>query len=69
MKVRKGQKVRYNPNFLDATDARTNLQKGDIVKVTHCNGCPPPNTMGHCHVETLDGKFIGLVSTGSLEKV
>jgi hypothetical protein len=31
-------------------------------------GCPKPNTMGHCFVETLDGKFIGLVSTASLTK-
>ena len=30
-------------------------------------GCPPPNIMGHCFVETLQGEFIGLVQTTSLE--
>lgn len=69
MKVRKGQKVRFNPALLDLIDPKTNLKKGDVVRVTHCRGCPPPNTMGHAHVETLDGKFIGLVQTASLEKV
>ena len=68
MRVRKGQKVKYNPNMLDLIDPKTNLKKGDVVRVTHCHGCPPPNTMNHCHVETLDGKFIGLVSCNSLEK-
>lgn len=69
MKVRKGQRVRYNPALLDMIDARTNLKKGDIVRVCHPHGCPPPNTMGHAHVESLEGKFIGLVQTASLEKV
>lgn len=68
MKVRKGQKVKYDPAMLDLIDPKTNLKKGDVVKVCHPHGCPAPNTMGHCHVETLDGKFIGLVQTASLEK-
>jgi hypothetical protein len=68
MKVRKGQKVKYDPAMLDLIDPKTNLKKGDVVKVCHPHGCPRPNTMGHCHVETLDGKFIGLVQTASLEK-
>lgn len=67
MKVRKGQKVRYNPNMMDQIDPKTNLKKGDVVKVCHPHGCPKPNTMNHCHVETLDGKFLGLVSCNSLE--
>lgn len=68
MRVRKGQKVKYNPNGWDTLDPKTNLKPGDIVRVTHCPGCPPPNTLNHCHVETLDGKFIGLVHCNSLEK-
>jgi hypothetical protein len=39
-----------------------------VVRVCTPYGCPPPNTMGHCFVETLEGKFIGLVSTASLHK-
>jgi hypothetical protein len=68
MRVRKGQKVKYVPNGWDTLDPKTNLKPGDIVRVTHCHGCPPPNTMNHCHVETLDGVFIGLVHCNSLEK-
>jgi len=68
MRVRVGQKVKYVPALFDLIDPKTNLKPGDIVRVTKCHGCPPPNTMGHCHVETLDGKFIGLVQTASLEK-
>jgi len=68
MKVRKGQMVRFSPALLDLIDPKTNLKKGDVVRVCHPYGCPPPNTMGHAHVETLEGKFIGLVQTASLEK-
>ena len=66
MRVRKGQRVKYEAAGWDSFDARTNLKNGDIVRVCHPRSCPPPNTMGHCHVETLEGKFIGLVSTASL---
>ena len=38
-----------------------------MVKVVALHGCPPPNTMGCCHVE-LDGKFAGMVLTASLSK-
>jgi len=68
MKVRAGCKYRYNPVLLDACDPRTGLVKGDVVKVVKPRGCPPPNTMGHCHVEK-DGRFVGLVCCNSLEKL
>ena len=68
MKVRTGQRVRFNPSMWDKIDPKTNLKGGEIVRVIKCHGCPPPNTMGHCHVETLDGVFLGLVQTASLEK-
>ena len=66
MKVRKGQVLYYWPNGLDRMDARTDLKEFEQVKVIHPHGCPPPNTMGHCHVERMDGTFAGLVHTNSL---
>jgi hypothetical protein len=68
MKVRKGSVYVYRPVLLDQFDARTTLKPGDQVRVCHPMGCPPPNSMGHAHVETLDGEFVGLVCTNSLHK-
>lgn len=42
------------------------LNKGDAVRVVTLSGCPKPNTMGHCHIKTLDGRFAGLVHCNSL---
>ena len=68
MKVRKGQIYKYNPSFWDKIDPKTDLQEGDLCRVVHQHGCPPPNTMGHAHVQSMSGKFLGLVQTMSLEK-
>ena len=67
MKVRKNSFYVFNPVLMDRIHKCADLQPGDIVKVIHPNGCPPPNTMGQCHVEK-DGKFVGMVSTASLSK-
>ena len=68
MRVRANYSYRYNPVPMDLINsANLGLEKGDIVKVLKLHGCPPPNTMGQCHVEK-DGKFMGMVSTNSLEK-
>lgn len=56
----------YDPQGWDKFDPKTNLKPGDTVKVVHPHGCPPPGTMGHCHVEGPDGKFAGLVCVISL---
>ena len=68
MKVRNGSVYTYNPVPLDVFDSRTNLQKGEKVRVIKLHGCPPPNTMNHCHVERLTGEFVGMVCCNSLEK-
>ena len=62
-----GRTYRYNPVGLDRWDARTNLQPGELVRVANLPGCPPANTMRHCHVYRLDGTFAGLVLCSSLE--
>jgi hypothetical protein len=67
--MRKGTVCEYQPALLDRIDGRTSLQPGDIVRVCHPYGCPKPGTMGHAHVETLDGDFIGLVQVASLTPV
>lgn len=67
MRVRVNSCYVYDPCLLDVIDGRTNLQKGDIVRVVNLHGCPRANTMGHCHVADPDtGEFIGLVATASL---
>ncbi len=68
MRVRKGQTYTYQPNMLDTIDGRTSLKPGDKVRVIHPHGCPPPNTMNHCHVERLNGEWGGLVHCNSLQK-
>jgi len=40
---------------------------GELVRVVNLPGCPRANTMGHCHVQSLAGEFIGLVSCNSLQ--
>jgi len=67
-KVRKGSWYVYEPVGLDIFDSRTiGIKSGDLVKVVHPHGCPPPNTMGMAHIETKDGVFAGLVLTNSLQ--
>lgn len=66
MKVKTNKIYVYDPVPMDIYDARTTLINGDLVKVIKLPGCPPPNTMDHCHVEDINGKFRGLVCCNSL---
>ena len=69
MKVRKGSVYVFKAVGWDKFDSKTNTPPdGTKVRVCAPHGCPPPNVMGHCFVETLGGCFIGLVSTASLSK-
>lgn len=63
--VRVNSEYIFYPNFLDKVDGRTGIIPGTIVKVKNYYGCPPANTMNHCHVE-VNGEFGGLVHTNSL---
>jgi hypothetical protein len=68
-RVRKGAVYVFRACLIDIADRRANTPaEGTLVRVCHPYGCPPPNTMRHCHVETLAGQFIGLVCCGSLHK-
>jgi hypothetical protein len=65
--VRKGRVYRFSPCLWDIADpSPAHPKPGALVRVIHPHGCPRPNTMGHCHIETLDGRFAGLVSCNSL---
>jgi hypothetical protein len=71
-RVRNGARYRFEPVIYDQLDApygvRAGILKiGDIVRVKNCPGCPPANTMGMAHIETLAGEFAGLVFTNSLQ--
>ena len=69
MRVRKGATYVFQACMLDVADRRSNTPaNGTVVRVCAPYGCPPPNAMGHCFVETLAGEFIGLVATASLHK-
>ena len=66
-KVRTGATYRFLPVGMDIySPAHTGLERGTLVRVVKLHGCPPPNTMGHAHVETLAGEFAGLVLCNSL---
>lgn len=72
-RVRCRQKYIYRPVLMDITDppygvTKGFLQPGDIVTPVNLPGCPPPNTMGHCHI-VKDKSFMGLVCTNSLQPV
>jgi hypothetical protein len=71
MKVRKGFVYVYTreASFWEMADAKHGTPSGTLVRVVHPRGCPPPNMMGHAHIETLEGEFIGLVHTASLSGV
>lgn len=68
-KVRAGAIYTFRPVPMDIWDSRIYkgiVRDGDKVRVVNLPGCPPANTMGHAHIETLAGEFAGLVLTNSL---
>lgn len=68
MKVRANSWYTFHPRGWDTFDPKTALEDGARVQVKNLYGCPKANTMGHAHVFDEQGKFAGLVSTGSLFK-
>lgn len=68
MRVRVGSKYRYEPVPIDRFHKVNSLVPGQIVKVINLRSAPKANTMNHCHVEDLDGRFMGMVCCNSLVK-
>jgi hypothetical protein len=59
----------FDPVLINQCNKPYDVNPGDRVRVVNLHGCPRANTMGHCHVEHLDGRFGGLVCTNSLKPV
>jgi len=69
-KVRAGRIYKYNPVLLDRIHRCAGAaEPGQLVRVVNLPGAPKCNTMGQCHIEDLQGHFLGMVCTNSLEKV
>ena len=70
MKVRTNSLYRYTPQGYDRIWTHSTAQHGQVVRVVKYYGCPPPNTMGHCHIADRNTrKPLGLVDTRSLSKL
>jgi hypothetical protein len=54
--------------MIDVFDPKTDAKPGQRVRVVNLTGAPKCNTAGHCHIESLDGDFLGLVHVNSLTK-
>lgn len=74
-RIRVGTAGIFRPVPLDRLDGdhlrRTGLSAGALIRVTRPYGCPPPGTMGHCHVDyyvPAEGwLFAGLICVNSLQ--
>jgi hypothetical protein len=58
----------YIPNLFDLLHVCSDAQYGECVRVINLPHAPKANTMGQCHIESLDGDFLGMVSVKSLHK-
>jgi hypothetical protein len=67
-RVRLGATYRFEPTLLDKLHPCCDASPGEQVQVGQLHGAPPPNTMGQCHVNHLDGRLAGMVSVQSLVK-
>jgi hypothetical protein len=67
-RVRAGQVYVYVPVLYDQCDPRlSHIESRLFVRVVNLRGCPPANTMGHCHIKgAVTNDFLGLVCTKSL---
>ena len=68
-KVRVNSKYFYYPVMMDVIQPPYgNPKVGQQVRVINKYGCPKANSMGMCYIESLDGVFLGMVCTNSLQK-
>ncbi len=58
----------FRPVAMDQFDPRSDAVEGQRVRVINLRGAPKANTMGHCHIESLEGEFLGMVHVNSLVK-
>lgn len=66
-RVRTNSVYRYCPVAIDRIDKRNQqIPEGALLRVVRLHGCPPPGTMGHCHVTSVDDTGLWLVCVNSL---
>lgn len=66
-KVKVGCTYVYVPVLMDRSRPASTAVVGQYVTVRNMPGCPPANTMGHCHIGAAGGgEFLGLVCCNSL---
>jgi len=51
---------------MDLIHGPKGLEAETVVRIVQPYGCPKNGTMGQCYVETLGGKFIGMVCVSSV---
>jgi hypothetical protein len=68
-KVKTGRWYTFQPVGMDLYDSCASVAPGSRVQVKRLPGCPPPNTIGHCHIVDAAGRFAGLVLTNSLQPI
>ena len=68
MKVKAGRTYSYDPVGWDQLDRPYGDPiPGALLIVVNLPGCPPANSMNHCHVNFAEsGNFAGLVHCNSL---
>lgn len=72
MKVKANSTYIYHANGWDRIfpTSTNQLKNGMLVRVINLPSAPKANTMGQCYVaDPKSGKFLSMVSTGSLYKV
>ena len=67
-RVRVGSLYTFRPVFIDRIDGRVPIVSGTFVRVINLPNAPKANVMNHCHIESLDGNFLGMVHVNSLVK-
>ena len=73
MRVRANSLYVFSPEGYDRFWTHSTATAGQAVRVCPRKrapfGAPPPNMMGHCHIEDATTKeFLGMVDTRSLSK-
>ena len=68
MRIRTNATYTFRRAGWDRFDPKVTIADGTRVRVVKLPGAPPPNTMGHAHIDDAVTGELGLVSTASLVK-
>lgn len=68
-RVTVGRTYQFSREGFDCLWSHCDAQEGQVVRVVNLPGAPRANTMGHCHIETVRGEFLGMCDVRSLHSV